>query len=270
MARNVAFLSALLPVAAAFSPFTLHGWHESARGLRLLPRSRPRGPAMDAGQRESANVPRRSALSHAAAVGVGALAGAAVTAPGAAGAAISADAEWPLWPALPVAPYSRRKTVRREVGPNVWAFDQFIGIYYVHVPIRMTVIAMESGGLFVYAPVAATRECLALLQPLIDAHGPVKHIVLPAVAVEHKVRAERNGARAHAHVCVCVCVCVCVHTHIHICMRRCWQGPLRDDFRTQNFTRWISNTRSHFPCPTGAMCVLAHARAFVCVCVCEC
>eukprot|EP00802_Teleaulax_amphioxeia_P015917 Tamp_16018.p1 GENE.Tamp_16018~~Tamp_16018.p1 ORF type:complete len:495 (+),score=46.36 Tamp_16018:132-1487(+) len=144
---------------------------------------------MDAGQRESANVPRRSALSHAAAVGVGALAGAAVTAPGAASAAISADAEWPLWPALPVAPYSRRKTVRREVGPNVWAFDQFIGIYYVHVPIRMTVIAMESGGLFVYAPVAATRECLALLQPLIDAHGPVKHIVLPAVAVEHKVLA---------------------------------------------------------------------------------
>lgn len=41
-----------------------------------------------------------------------------------------------------------------------------------------------------YAPVAATRECLALLQPLIDAHGPVKHIVLPAVAVEHKVSAK--------------------------------------------------------------------------------
>ena len=46
------------------------------------------------------------------------------------------------------------------------------------------------GGLFVYAPVAATRECLALLQPLIDAHGPIKYIVLPAVAVEHKVRAK--------------------------------------------------------------------------------
>jgi hypothetical protein len=49
---------------------------------------------------------------------------------------------------------------------------------------------MCAGGLFVYAPVAATRECLALLQPLIDAHGPVKHIVLPAVAVEHKVSAK--------------------------------------------------------------------------------
>jgi len=51
------------------------------------------------------------------------------------------------------------------------------------------VIEMESGGLFVYAPVAPTKECLALLQPLIDAHGPVRYIVLPSVAVEHKVNA---------------------------------------------------------------------------------
>ena len=92
------------------------------------------------------NVPRRSLLSRATALGVGALAGATTTAPGSASAAISADAEWPLWPALPVAPYSRRKTVRREVVPNVFVFDQFIGVYYVHVPIRMTVIAMTSGN----------------------------------------------------------------------------------------------------------------------------
>lgn len=71
----------------------------------------------------------------------------------------------------------------------MWAFDQLIGIYYVHVPIRMTVVAMESGGLFVYAPVAPTKECLALMQPLIDEYGPVKYIVLPSVAVEHKVNA---------------------------------------------------------------------------------
>ena len=70
---------------------------------------------------------------------------------------------------------------------GVWCFDQLIGIYYVHVPIRMTVVRLEAGGLFVYAPVAPTRECLDLLQPLIDEHGPVKYIVLPSVAVEHKV-----------------------------------------------------------------------------------
>jgi len=59
----------------------------------------------------------------------------------------------------------------------------------VHVPIRMTVVRMDSGGLFVYAPVAPTEECLRLLQPLIDAYGPIKSIVLPSVAPEHKVLA---------------------------------------------------------------------------------
>lgn len=131
---------------------------------------------------------RREALKRGAAAGVGALAAAAMPAQ-TAHAEIGADSMWPLWPALPVAPYSRRKTIRQEVGPKVWIFDQLIGIYYVHVPIRMTVVAMDSGGLLVYAPVAPTRECLALLQPLIDANGPVRYIILPSTAVEHKVNA---------------------------------------------------------------------------------
>ena len=126
---------------------------------------------------------RRKVLSQAA------LALGAATAPQVANAAITEESNWPLWLALPVAPYSRRKTVRQEVGPGVWTFDQLIGIYYVHVPIRMTVIKKDSGGLLVFAPVAPTKECLALLQPLIDAHGDVKTIILPSVAVEHKVLA---------------------------------------------------------------------------------
>ncbi|EOD38128.1 hypothetical protein EMIHUDRAFT_200596 [Emiliania huxleyi CCMP1516] len=108
-------------------------------------------------------------LSTAASRAAGATLGIAASAPPAS-AALTKESEWPLWLALPVAPYSRRKTIRREVVPGVWAFDQLIGIYYVHVPIRMT-------------------ECLSLLQPLIDAHGPVKTIILPSVAVEHKVNA---------------------------------------------------------------------------------
>ena len=91
---------------------------------------------------------RRAVLSQAA----GAL-GLAASAPPAS-AALTKESEWPLWLALPVAPYSRRKTIRREVGPGVWAFDQLIGIYYVHVPIRMTVVKMESGG-------TSTRPALA-------------------------------------------------------------------------------------------------------------
>jgi hypothetical protein len=64
-----------------------------------------------------------------------------------------------------------------------------IGIYYVHVPIRMTVAASKGGGLLVYAPVAPTKGCLSLLQELINTHGPVENIILPSVAVEHKVLA---------------------------------------------------------------------------------
>jgi len=92
---------------------------------------------------------RRAVLSQAA----GAALGLAASAPPAS-AALTKESEWPLWLALPVAPYSRRKTIRREVGPGVWAFDQLIGIYYVHVPIRMTVVKMESGG-------TSTRPALA-------------------------------------------------------------------------------------------------------------
>ena len=99
-------------------------------------------------------------------------------------------ADWPLWPALPLAPYGQRKTIMREAVPGrVWMFEQLLGVFYVHVPIRMTVVAMDQGGLFVYAPVAPTKECLALLKPLIEKHGDVKFIVLPSVAPEHKTLA---------------------------------------------------------------------------------
>ena len=94
---------------------------------------------------------------------------AATAAPNAARAELSPSTNWNLWPALPLAPYGKRKTLMREAVPGkVWTFDQLFGVFYVHVPIRMTVIAMESGGLFVYAPVAPTKECIALFQPLVD------------------------------------------------------------------------------------------------------
>ena len=131
---------------------------------------------------------RRWLLAHAAGIGGSVLAG--VTAPRATQASISTDDEWPLWPALPLAPFSKRKTIFRDAGPGVWMFDQLSpGLGYITTPMRMTVIAMEAGGLFVYAPVAPTRECLALLQPLIERSGPIKYIILPSAAIEHKVLA---------------------------------------------------------------------------------
>ena len=71
----------------------------------------------------------------------------------------------------------------------MYAFDQLIGIYYVQLPIRMTVLSLSTGGLLVYAPVAPTAECLDLMSSLVREHGRVKYIILPSVAVEHKVNA---------------------------------------------------------------------------------
>lgn len=149
-----------------------------------MDKSDPHSPDVDTPQ--TLHLDRRTTLSRLLTAG-GTVTGLTTT-PSPAHATITNDSIWPLWTALPVAPYSRRKTIMRQVHQSVYVFDQLIGIYYVHVPIRMTVCTLKD-GLFVYAPVAPTKECLALLQPLIDEHGPVKYIVLPSVAVEHKVNA---------------------------------------------------------------------------------
>jgi len=148
----------------------------------------------DDADRISTSISRRNLLAISAATAL---------APTLAQAEITSDSNWPLWLALPVAPYARRKTLRQTVVPNqVWTFDQMIGIYYVQVPIRMTVVT-NNGGLLVFAPVAPTKECLSLLQELIDEHGPVKDIILPSVAVEHKVNAgpfARNFPEANFYI----------------------------------------------------------------------
>lgn len=99
------------------------------------------------------------------------------------------DRVWPFWPALPIYPYGRRRTLRREVLPEtIWTFDQLQGIFYVVVPVRMTVVKLAEGGLLVYSPVAPTGECIGLLRELEAAHGAVKYIVLSTLSgLEHKV-----------------------------------------------------------------------------------
>jgi hypothetical protein len=101
----------------------------------------------------------------------------------------SRDISWPWWPLVPLYPYGKRRTIRKEViKDTIWTFDQLQGIFYVVVPIRMTVVKLEAGGLLVYAPVAPTRECVSLMQELVAEHGPVKYIILPTVSgLEHKV-----------------------------------------------------------------------------------
>ncbi|MFP4254217.1 MAG: DUF4336 domain-containing protein [Halothece sp.] len=99
------------------------------------------------------------------------------------------DILWRYWPVLPIYPYGKRRTLRQEVLKNtIWTFDQVQGIFYVVVPIRMTIIRLEAGGLLVYAPVAPTEECIRLVRELEAEHGEVKYIVLPTISgLEHKV-----------------------------------------------------------------------------------
>ena len=101
----------------------------------------------------------------------------------------SKDWSWPFWPAVPIHPYGQRRTLRREVlKDRIWTFDQIQGVFYAVVPIRMTVVRLDSGGLFVYAPVAPTPECVRLVKELVAKYGDVKYIILPtASGLEHKV-----------------------------------------------------------------------------------
>ncbi|AKG24806.1 hypothetical protein IJ00_23175 [Calothrix sp. 336/3] len=99
------------------------------------------------------------------------------------------DFSWFFWFTLPIYPFSKRRTLRKEVVKDtIWTFDQVQGIFYVVVPIRMTVVKLYGGGLFVYAPVAPTAECIHLVKELVAEHGDVKYIVLPTISgLEHKV-----------------------------------------------------------------------------------
>ena len=98
------------------------------------------------------------------------------------------DQSWPWWPLLPLYPYGRRRTLVRELIPDqLWSFEQLQGVFYVAVPIRMTV-ARVPGGLMLYAPVAPTAEVRRALLDLEQRYGPVRTIVLPtASGLEHKL-----------------------------------------------------------------------------------
>ncbi|MUL36908.1 DUF4336 domain-containing protein [Gloeocapsopsis dulcis] len=98
------------------------------------------------------------------------------------------DFAWWFWFVVPLYPFSKRRTIRKEVVKDtVWTFDQIQGIFYIVVPIRMTVVKLEQ-GLLIYAPVAPTPECIRLVNELVAEYGDVKYIILPTISgIEHKV-----------------------------------------------------------------------------------
>ena len=98
------------------------------------------------------------------------------------------DQSWPWWPLLPLYPYGRRRTVFSELIPGqIWSLEQLQGIYYVAVPVRLTV-AKVPGGLMLINPLPPTVELKRFIRALEQEHGPVVTIVLPtASGLEHKL-----------------------------------------------------------------------------------
>ena len=153
------------------------------------------------------------------------------------------DVSWPLgkvaFSLLPLAGTStRRATVQETILPDrIWTHDQIQGVVNVNVPVRQTVVKLSpqaGGGLWVHNPVAPTPQLLDMMQQLEQQHGPVRHIVLGTVALEHKATFGafarhfpkatvwiQPGTSCLSSLCVCVfalhkmCVCVCV------CMENC-------------------------------------------------
>ena len=99
-----------------------------------------------------------------------------------------ADQRWGFWPLLPLYPYGKRATHFEELIPGqVWSFEQLQGVYYVAVPIRLTVVKVP-GGLMLVNPLPPTQELRNGLATLEAEHGPVNAIVLPtASGLEHKL-----------------------------------------------------------------------------------
>jgi Domain of unknown function (DUF4336) len=106
------------------------------------------------------------------------------------------DWTWPLGKvAFSLLPLSgtwsnQRATLQEEIAADtIWTHDQIQGIVNVNVPVRQTVVRLSDqagGGLWVHNPVAPTPQLLQMMQALVQRYGPVRHIVLGTVALEHK------------------------------------------------------------------------------------
>ena len=89
---------------------------------------------------------------------------------------------------FPLTPFLSRRTTRKTLIENVaWSFEQEQGIGFglgVTTNVRMTVIRLNDGSLWVHDPIAPTEECVELLREL---GGEVKYAVLSTTMYEHKI-----------------------------------------------------------------------------------
>lgn len=96
---------------------------------------------------------------------------------------------WSWWPLLPTFPYGKRQSRFTElITGQAWAVEQLHGIWYVAVPIRMTILKLDQGGLLLYSPLAPTQEVIEFICQLEQSYGHVKTIVLASSSgLEHKI-----------------------------------------------------------------------------------
>ncbi|KAI3435565.1 hypothetical protein D9Q98_001630 [Chlorella vulgaris] len=92
---------------------------------------------------------------------------------------------------FPLGPITQRATIRTDlVRGSIWGFEQpqSLGGSNVTTNVRMTVVRLKAGGLWVHAPIAPTRECVRMVRELEEETGErVQYIVLPTFAYEHKI-----------------------------------------------------------------------------------
>ena len=86
-----------------------------------------------------------------------------------------------------------RRTIKRQIGPNIWSLEQNLQIGPLQTPLRCVVIQLDNGSLWVHAPLAPTLEFFELVESCCagtttsDDVVKVGHIVVPSYALEHKV-----------------------------------------------------------------------------------
>ena len=80
-----------------------------------------------------------------------------------------------------------RETRLIEIVPGeVYALEQNLALGPLETPLRCVVIKLKDGTTWVHAPLAPTNEFFELAESV----GPVKHVVVPTYALEHKIFAK--------------------------------------------------------------------------------
>lgn len=107
---------------------------------------------------------------------------------------------------FPLVPFLFRETKVEKIYENVYAFTQQQGIGFglgVSTNVRMTVIKLKDGTLWVKDPIAPTEECIALMKETFGEDYRVSSVVLGTTMYEHKIFLP-SFARAHKNAKVFV------------------------------------------------------------------